>query len=161
MPERACNAVRVEEKLKELDLELPEVPEPVANYIPAKKSGSLVFVSGQSARKSDGSLLYVGKVGREFSVDEGYDAARQATLGALAAAKSVIGSLEEITEVVRVRGFVNCTPDFGEQPEVINGASDLLVELFGESGRHARSALGSGSLPRGIAVEVELVVAVD
>jgi enamine deaminase RidA (YjgF/YER057c/UK114 family) len=149
----------VESKLKALGLELPQAPKPVAAYIPARRVGDLIFVSGQVPFR-DGKPAYTGKVGESITQQEGYEAARLCTLNALAVVKSLLGSLDHIEEVVQVRGFVNCTPEFGNQPEVINGASELLVELFGESGRHARAAVGTNSLPRNVPVEVEMILRV-
>ncbi len=149
----------VEAKLQQMGLELPEAPTPVAAYIPAKRVGDLVFVSGQIPLK-DGKIAYTGKVGAERTQEEGYEAAKLCALNALAAVKALTGSLDAIEEIVQVRGFVNCTPDFQNHPEVINGASELLVELFGERGRHARAAVGVSSLPRDVTVEVEMVVRV-
>lgn len=147
----------IEERLKQLDLELPEAAKPVAAYVPAKRVGDLVFISGQIPLK-DGQIAFTGKVGAERTQEEGYQAARLCALNALAAVKALVGSLEVIEEIVQVRGFVNCTPEFGNQPEVINGASELLVELFGKQGRHARAAVGVSSLPRDVTVEVEMIV---
>lgn len=149
----------VEAKLQQMGLELPEAPTPVAAYIPAKRVGDLVFVSGQIPLK-DGKIAYTGKVGAERTQEEGYEAAKLCALNALAAVKALVGSLDVIEGIVQVRGFVNCTPDFQNHPEVINGASELLVELFGERGRHARAAVGASSLPRDVTVEVEMVVRV-
>jgi enamine deaminase RidA (YjgF/YER057c/UK114 family) len=148
----------IEEQLKQMGLELPEAAKPVAAYIPAVRVGDLVFVSGQIPVK-EGQIAYQGKVGAERTQAEGYEAAKLCALNALAAVKALVGSLDEI-EIVQVRGFVNCTPDFGNHPEVINGASEFLVELFGEKGRHARAAVGASSLPRDVTVEVEMVVRV-
>lgn len=150
---------KIETKLKELGLELPEAPKPQAEYVPAKRVGELVFVSGQVPTRK-GQLIYQGKVGAERTLSEGQEAARLCALNALAVIKSVAGSLEKIEEIVQLRGFVNCTPQFTQQPEVINGASELLVKLFGERGRHARAALGTSSLPRNVAVELEMIVRV-
>ncbi len=149
----------IEAKLRALGLALPEAPQPVAAYIPAKRVGDLVFVSGQVPVR-DGRLVYTGRVGAERTPQEGYEAAQLCALGALAVVKSLVGSLDEIEEIVQVRGFVNCTPEFSGHPEVLNGASELLVNLFGERGRHARAAVGVSSLPRGATVEVELIVRV-
>ena len=153
----------VEDRLKELGLELPSPPRPIANYVPAVQTGSLVFVSGHGPRR-DGTNAYTGKVGRELTTQQGYEAARLVMLNCLASLKSVIGDLDRVQRVVKLLGMVNCTEDFREQPQVINGASDLLVELFGERGRHARSAVGMQSLPGGpdgsIAVEIEMIVEV-
>jgi enamine deaminase RidA (YjgF/YER057c/UK114 family) len=151
--------MRVEDKLKELGLELPPTPRPAANYVGAVRSGNLLFVSGHGPTK-DGKFTYIGKIGKDLGVEEGYEAARLVALNCLASAKSVIGDLDHITRVVKILGLVNCTEDFGEQPKVINGASDLLVQLFGESGRHARSAVGMQALPFGIAVEIEMILEV-
>ena len=147
----------IEEKLTKLGLKLPQPVKPMAAYIPAKRVGDLVFVSGQVPFK-DGNLAYVGKVGAECTQEEGYQAARLCALNGLAAVKALVGSLDAISEIVQVRGFVNCTPDFENQPAIINGASELLVELYGERGRHARAALGTSSLPRNVPVEVEMIV---
>ncbi len=143
-----------EDRLRELGLELPQVSTPVANYIPAVRTGNLLFVAGQVPRGADGQMI-TGKVGDNMSVEDAYAAARNCGLYALAAVKAVIGDLDNLVRVVRVMGLVNATPDFGQQPAVINGFSDLMVNVFGESGRHARVAYGAGSLPGGAAVEVE------
>ncbi len=151
--------MKVEKRLEKLGIELPKVPKPIAEYIPAKQSGNMVFTSGQGPIQ-DGVFVHIGKLGREVSLEEGYEAARVCAINALAAIKSVIGSLDNIEEVVNVRGFVNSMPDFLEQPKVINGASELLVEIFGKKGRHSRSALGTSVLPDDIPVELEMVVRV-
>jgi enamine deaminase RidA (YjgF/YER057c/UK114 family) len=147
----------VEEKLKALGLELPPPPQPAANYVGAVQTGNLLFISGHGPTK-DGNFTYRGKVGKDLSVEEGYEAARLVALNCLASAKRVIGDLDRITRVVKLLGMVNCTEDFNDHPKVINGASDLLVQLFGDSGRHARSAVGMQALPFGIAVEIEMIV---
>ncbi len=149
----------VEKKLSELGLELPPVPTPVAEYVPAKRVGDLVFVSGQGPMR-DGRPQYVGQVGAELTLEDGYGAARLCCLNCLAAVKAVTGSLEAVQEIVQVRGFVNSAPDFHDQPKVMNGTSELLVKLFGERGRHVRAALGTSNLPGNIPVEVEMIVAV-
>jgi enamine deaminase RidA (YjgF/YER057c/UK114 family) len=148
--------MRVEAKLKELGLELPPTPRPAANYVGAVQTGHLLYISGHGPTR-DGQMAYVGKVGKDLSVEQGYEAARLVALNCLASAKSVLGDLDRITRVVKVLGMVNCSEDFGDQPKVINGASDLLVQLFGDSGRHARSAVGMQALPFGIAVEIEMI----
>jgi enamine deaminase RidA (YjgF/YER057c/UK114 family) len=148
--------MRVEAKLKELGLELPPTPRPAANYVGAVQTGNLLFVSGHGPTK-DGKFAYIGKVGKDLSVEEAYEAARLVALNCLASAKNVIGNLDRIKRVVKILGMVNCTADFGDQPKVINGASDLLVQLFGDVGRHARSAVGMQALPFGIAVEIEMI----
>jgi len=148
-----------EEKLKKMGIIIPEVPKPVAAYVPAKKVGNLVFCSGQGP-SVEGKLIHTGKVGKEKTVEEGYQAAKICALNCLAAVKELIGSLDKIEEIVQLRGFVNSAPDFGKQPEVINGASELLEKIFGEKGRHARCALGTSSLPKDITVELEMIVRV-
>ncbi len=148
-----------EEKLAKLGLELPAVAKPVAEYVPGVRVGDMVYVSGQGPIR-DGKIVYVGRVGAEVSVEEGYEAARIAALNCLAVVKSVAGALDAIEGVVQVRGFVNSAPDFHDQPKVVNGVSDLLVRVLGERGRHARAALGTSNLPSNIPVEVEMIVAV-
>jgi len=150
---------RIESKLAALGLTLPATPPPQARYVPAVRTGNLVFVSGMGPLK-EGRITYVGRVGAELSEQDGYECARLCALNALAAAKSVLGSLDKVVRVVHLRGFVNSAPGFDRQPEVVNGASELMIALFGERGEHARAALGTPSLPRGIAVEVELVLEV-
>lgn len=149
-----------EENLAALGLALPAVPPAIANYVPAVRSGNLVFLSGQIARGPDGKFL-AGKVGREVTEAGGADAARQCTLQLLAALRTEIGDLSRVKRIVRVGGFVNCTEDFTAQPKVVNGASDLLVAVFGDRGRHARAAVGVPSLPAGAPVEIELVAEVE
>ena len=149
-----------EARLKKLGLELPEVPKPVAEYVPAKRVGDLVYVSGQGPIR-DGEPVYVGRVGAEVSLEDAYKAAQLCALNCLAAVKSVVGSLDAVEEIVQVRGFVNSAPNFYDQSRVVNGASDLLVKLFGDRGRHARAALGASNLPGNIAVEIEMVVRVS
>jgi enamine deaminase RidA (YjgF/YER057c/UK114 family) len=146
---------RIEAKLKELGIELPQASAPVANYVPFTRSGSLVVVSGQvSVRK--GKAEYVGKLGREIPVSEGQQAARLCALNILAHLKTACdGDLDQVKRVLRLGGFVNCSPDFTEMPQVVNGASDLMVAVFGDAGKHARAAVGVNSLPLGVAVEVE------
>ena len=151
--------MKIEHKIKEIGLILPEAPKPVAEYIPAKKIGNLVFTSGQGPIKN-GKFIYVGKIGGEVSLKEGYESAKMCAINCLAAIKSVIGSLDEIDEVVKIKGYVNSTPDFYRQPEVINGASELIVKIFGEKGKHARAALGTSVLPGNIPVELEMIVKV-
>ena len=150
----------VESRLEEMGLALPEVPRPMAEYVPAKLVGGLVYVSGQGPIR-DGKAVYIGRVGADLSLDDGYQAAQICCLNCLAAVKSVVGSLDAVEEVVQVRGFVNSAPDFHEQAKVVDGASELLVRLFGERGQHARAALGTSNLPGNIPVEVEMVVKVN
>jgi enamine deaminase RidA (YjgF/YER057c/UK114 family) len=147
----------IEAKLKSLGITLPPAPAPAANYVPFVLEGNLLFIAGQVPRAADGSLPFKGKVGRELSEKQGYDSARLCALNCLAQAKAALGNLDRIQRVAQVRGFVNCGEDFVNHPEVINGASDLIVEIFGDTGRHARAAVGSSSLPRGVATEVEMV----
>jgi len=152
--------INVEDKLKELGIKLPEVPIPVGSYIPAKISGNLAFTSGQSA-KINGVRHYVGKVGKEITIKEGYLAAYEATLNCLVALKQAIGSLDKITNIVKVVGFVNSASGFNRQPDVINGCSDLLLKLYGKNGKHARSAVGVAELPYNISVEIEMIVEIE
>ncbi|MFH1491038.1 MAG: RidA family protein [Pseudomonadota bacterium] len=151
--------MKAEDKLKEMGLSLPPATKPVANYVSAVRTGNLVFLSGHGPFGEDRKLI-IGKVGKELSIDEGYEAARRVALGLLSSLKGVIGDLDKVTRVVKLLGMVNCTPDFGDQPKVINGASDLLVEVFGNKGRHARSAVGMNALPMNMAVEIEMIVEV-
>ena len=138
---------------------LPDAPPPAANYIPYVKIDKLVFVSGQVSQNENGFIK--GVLGKDLNVEEGYDAARQCAISLLAQLKSAVnGDLNKVTKVVKLGGFVNSAPDFTEQPSVINGASDLLVELLGEKGRHARTAVGA-SLPLGVAVEIDGIFEVD
>ena len=150
----------VEAKLAEMSLELPAPPAPVANYVRCVRTGNLVFVSGHGPTR-DGAYLFQGKVGAERTVEEGYEAAKLVMLNCLSTLKQELGDLDRVTRVVKLLGMVNCTPEFGDHPKVINGASDLLVALYGENGRHARSAVGMGSLPSGITVEIEMIVEVQ
>jgi enamine deaminase RidA (YjgF/YER057c/UK114 family) len=145
-----------EEKLKSMGLVLPKVPTPVANYVPFKLDGRTIYCSGQGPRKPDGSV-YVGKVGKDYTVAEAYEHAKLVGLGLLAAAQMAAGSLSKV-EVLKVLGMVNGVPDFADQPKVINGCSDLFVAVLGERGRHARSAVGMGSLPNNMSVEIEAVM---
>ena len=138
---------------------LPDAPPPAANYIPYVKIDKLVFVSGQVSQNENGFIK--GVLGKDLNVEEGYDAARQCAISLLAQLKSAVnGDLNKVTKVVKLGGFVNSAPDFTEQPSVINGASDLLVELLGEKGRHARTAVGA-SLPLGVAVEIDGIFEVE
>ncbi len=152
--------METETKLSQMGLKLPAAGSPVANYVPAVRSGNLVFLSGHGPVLDDGSLI-TGKVGADLTLDEGYNAARQVALILLASLKSEIGDLDKVRRVVKLLGMVNSTPNFTDQPRVINGASDLLVELFGEKGRHARSAVGMNALPMNIAVEIEMIVEIE
>ena len=150
-------AGRIDSRLKELAIELPEAPAPVANYVPYVVTGNLVFISGQIPLQ-DGKIISVGTLGRDLEVADGQAAARLCALNVLAQLKVACGGeLDRVERCVRLGGFVNGTPDFGQQPQVMNGASDLMVEVFGEAGRHARFAVGAGTLPGGASVEVEAV----
>ena len=145
-----------EEKLASMGLVLPDVPKPIGTYAPFKISGDTLYLSGQGPRRPDGTFA-TGKVGRDITVEEAYGHAELVGLGLLAAAKLAAGNLSRI-EVLKVLGMVNAAPDFTDQPQVINGCSDLFVSVLGERGRHARSAVGMGSLPMQITVEVEAVM---
>lgn len=149
-----------EERLAALDLTLPTAASPVANYVPSVRAGNLVFLAGHIPRDSAGDLL-TGKVGADLSLAAGQAAARQTALALLATLRQELGSLDRVKRIVRVEGFVNCPPDFTQQSAVINGCSDLLIEIFGEAGRHARLALGAGSLPLNVAVEIAMIVEVE
>lgn len=150
-------AATPEEKITALGLTLPATTPVIANYVPAVRSGQLVFLAGQIPRGADGKFL-AGKVGRDVSEAQAAEAARTCALQLLAALKAEIGDLAKVKRIVRVGGFVNCTDDFTAQPKVINGASDLLVAVFGEAGKHARAAVGVNALPAGAPVEVEMIV---
>lgn len=150
----------IEQKLKEKGIELPAVGKPVANYVNAVRTGNLIFLSGKGPTKADGTNI-TGKVGTDLTVEQGYEAARITGINLLAALKEAVGDLNKVKRVVKVLGMVNCETNFTEQPKVINGCSDLLVDIFGDKGRHARSAVGMGSLPSNIAVEIEMIVEVD
>ena len=148
---------QVEARLQELGIEVPEAAAPVANYLGYVVTGNLCFTAGQVTLK-DGGFVYQGKLGAEISVDDGYQAARLCAINIIAQLKAACGGdLDRVKRIVKLVGFVNSTPDFTDQPKVINGASDLMVEVFGEAGKHARSAVSAGSLPISVAVEVECV----
>ena len=150
-----------ESKLNELGIELPESPSPVANYVPAVRTGNLLYLSGVGpAARPDGTTPN-GKVGVDLTPEEGYEAARLTGINILARLKAELGSLDRVNRVVKLLSMVNCTTDFGDQPAVANGCSDLMVEVFGDKGRHARSAVGMGSLPNQIPVEIEMIVEVS
>ena len=150
----------VRQRLEELGLRLPPPPQAVANYVTAVRTGNLVFVAGHIPRREDGSWV-TGRLGQDLTVEEGYQAARLAALGALSSLQATLGDLDKVRRVVRLLCMVNCTPDFTQQPQVANGASDLLVEVFGERGRHARAAVGMAALPGNACFEVEMVVEVE
>lgn len=146
-----------EARLAELGLELPNPPVPLANYVPWRIGGGLLFLSGVGPRRADGSSI-TGVLGAGMSVEEGYAAARLCGLNLLTNMRAALGSLDRVDTILKVLGMVRGTLEFGGHPEVINGCTDLFVEVFGDAGRPARSAVGMGSLPRGIAVEIEAVV---
>lgn len=148
---------KIEARLAELGIELPEAPTPAANYVPFVQTGKLVFIAGQ-VPFAGGELKYVGKIGRDFDVEEGAACARLCAINILAQLKAACGGdLDRVARCVKLGGFVNCPPDFTQQPQVVNGASDLIVEVFGDAGRHARFAVGAPSLPLGVAVEVDAI----
>lgn len=147
---------KIETRLQDLGITLPAAPAPAANYVPFVRSGCLLFVSGQISQGADG--LIKGRLGDGMSVAEGAAAARACGLALIAQARAALGGdLDRVLRVVKLTGFVNSTPDFTDQPEVVNGCSNLMVEVFGEAGRHARAAVSAAALPRGVAVEVEAV----
>jgi len=152
--------VSAEQRLKELKLDLGAVSAPVANYVNAVRTGNLLFLAGKGPRAADGKRPS-GKVGREFTAEQAYRHARSVGLELLAVMRAELGSLDRVARVVKVLGMVNAVPEFQDHPRVINGCSDLFVEVFGERGRHARSAVGMGSLPMGIPVEIECIVEVE
>ena len=153
-------SVDFDKKLKDLDIELMEAPSPVANYVNAVQTGNLLFLAGKGPSLPDGGYIK-GKLGESLSIEEGYEAARRTAIAQLSVLKAELGDLNRVVRVVKVLGMVNCTPDFSNQPEVINGFSDLMVEVFGEKAKHARAAVGMNSLPRNIAVEIEMIVEVS
>lgn len=152
--------MKVEKKLKELGIDLPKATTPMGSYVNAVRTGNLLYLAGKGPGLP-GHPLPVGKVGRDYTVEEGYEHARSVGISILAALKAELGDLDKVKRVVKVLGMVNAVPEFGQQPEVINGCSDLFVTVFGERGRHARSAVGMASLPRGIPVEIEVIVELE
>jgi len=155
-PARAAEVVTPAQRLAALGLTLPAAAPVIANYVPAVRSGHLVFLAGQVARGSDDRIL-TGKVGRDLTEAQAAEAARTCALQLLAVLQTEVGDLAKVKRIVRVGGFVNCTDDFTAQPKVVNGASDLLVAVLGDAGRHARAAVGVNSLPAGAPVEIELI----
>ncbi|MGE0462963.1 MAG: RidA family protein [Vicinamibacterales bacterium] len=153
----AQQATSPEARLKALGIQLPPAPTAVANYVPAVRSGNLVFLAGQGPL-ANGKPTVTGKVGAQLTEEEGYKAARATILNSLAALRAEVGSLDRVRRIVKLTGWVNSAPGFTRQPWVINGASDLLVEIFGEAGRHARTAVAANELPFDIPVEIEIVV---
>ena len=149
-----------EENLKAKGIELPVLPKPVANYVNAVRTGNLIYLSGKGPLRKDGTYI-TGKSGKDISIEQGYDAARLTAIIQISVLKEMIGDLSKVKRIVKVLGMVNSSPDFYDQPKVINGFSDLIVDIFGEKGKHARSAIGVASLPMNIAVEVEMIVEVE
>jgi len=156
----AATSQTPEERLSQLGLTLPAVPAPAANYVNAVRTGNLLYLAGKGPIKPDGKFV-TGKLGEDLSIEQGYEAARLTALAQLSVLKSELGDLSKVKRIVKVNGMVNCTPYFIDQPKVMNGYSDLMVEVFGEKGKHARSAVGMCSLPFNIAVEVEMIVEVE
>lgn len=163
-PSQQNSAARVqpgdpEARLAELGITLPTPSTPVANYVNAVRTGNLIFLAGKGPTRADGTRI-TGKVGADLSIEQGYEAARLTAINQIAVLKAELGDLRKVKRFVKVLGMVNCTADFTDQPRVINGFSDLIVEVFGERGKHARAAVGMASLPGGIAVEIEAIVEV-
>jgi len=156
----ATFAQDAEAKLKEKGITLNAPSTPVANYVNAVRVGNLLYLSGRGPSQSDGVYI-TGKLGKELTIEQGYAAARLTAINHLSVIKSELGSLNKVKRIVKVLGMVNCTEDFKDQPKVINGYSDLMVEIFGDKGKHARSAVGMSSLPFGMAVEVEVIIEVE
>jgi len=151
--------MKINDKIKEMNLFLPDPPSPVAAYIPALRVGDLVFISG-TLPIVKGALLYSGKVGREVTIEQGIECARQALLNMLAILKAQIGELERVKQIVRLGGFIASVDGFTQQPQILNGASLLLVDLFGDRGKHVRTAVGAAELPLNAPVELEMIVQV-
>ena len=152
--------MKIEQRLKELNITLPKVGNPLGNYVHANRVGDLLYLSGKGPESADGSMPR-GKMGAGMSIEEGYRHARQVGLVLIAAIKGALGGdLDRVDGIVKVLGMVNAAPDFEDHPKVVNGCSDLFVEVFGDAGRHARSAVGMSSLPAGIPVEIEVIVAI-
>jgi enamine deaminase RidA (YjgF/YER057c/UK114 family) len=149
-----------EKRLQELGLDLGTVSAPIANYVNAVRTGNLLFLAGKGPRPGKDGRRPRGKVGREYTVEQGYQHARSVGLDLIAVMRAELGSLDKVKRIVKVHGMVNAVPGFTDQPKVINGCSDLFVEVFGERGKHARSAVGMGSLPNNIPVEIEVIVEV-
>jgi enamine deaminase RidA (YjgF/YER057c/UK114 family) len=152
--------MKTERRLKELGIELATPTSPIANYVNAVRTGNLLYLAGKGPGLP-GKPLPTGKVGRDFTVEQAYGYARETGLSLIAVMKAELGDLDRVKRIVKMLGMVNAVPEFGNQPEVINGCSDLFVEVFGDRGRHARSAVGMGSLPRGIPVEIEVIVEIE
>ena len=151
---------KIEKKLKSMGIVIPDAPKPIASYVPCVQTGKLVYTSGQGCKK-EGIPVYKGKLGKDLTVEEGYEAAKISIINCLAILKGHLGTLGKIKRVVKLLGFVASVPEFVQQPYVINGASDLLIEVFGEKGRHARSAIGTNVLPSNMPVEIEMIVEIE
>jgi enamine deaminase RidA (YjgF/YER057c/UK114 family) len=151
---------QVEDKLKELGILLPPPAPPQGNYVPSVRTGNLVYMAGVGPRQANGELM-LGKVGRELTIEQGYEAAKWCAIAMLGNLKAEIGNLDKVVRFVKLLGMVNADPEFTNPPAVVNGSSDLLVELYGERGKHARSAVGMATLPNGMAVEVEAIIEVS
>ncbi|MBM3944079.1 MAG: RidA family protein [SAR202 cluster bacterium] len=151
----------VEDKIKKMGITLPKTPSPVANYVPFVKTGNLVYLSGVGPAPDAKGVIPKGKVGKDLTLEQGYEAARLVGLNVLARMKDAVGDLDRVKRVVKLLSMVNSSPDFNQQPKVANGCSDLLVEVFGDKGRHARSAVGMAALPNDIAVEIEVILEVE
>lgn len=153
--------MQTEAHMNELGIKIPSVPPPAGNYVHAVRTGNLLYLSGKGPYNEDGSRPKTGKVGKDITTEDAYQQARSVGLTLIAVMKDALGDLDKVKRIVKVLGMVNCAPDFGDQPKVINGCSDLFVEVFGERGRHARSAVGMGGLPGQIACEIEVIVEVE
>ena len=149
-----------DKKLKELGVELMTPTKPIANYVKAVRTGNLIYLSGHGPTRADGTNV-TGKVGKDLTVEQGAEAARITAISLISTVKAEVGDLNKVKRIVKVNGWVNCHADFGDQPRVMNGCSDLLVAIFGEKGKHARTSLGTNSLPTNIAVEIEMVVEIS
>jgi enamine deaminase RidA (YjgF/YER057c/UK114 family) len=157
-----CSAQKIDfdKKLKELNIELLTPSKPIANYVKAVRTGNLLFISGHGPTKTDGTYI-TGKVGKELTIEQGYEAAKQTGVSILSTLKAELGDLNKVKRIVKVLGMVNCTENFTDQPKVVNGFSDLMVAVFGEKGKHARSAVGMYALPLNMSVEIEIVVEIE
>lgn len=154
------HAQDAETKLRTLKIELPAINKPLANYVHAVRSGNLLFLAGKGPSKQDGTYI-TGKVGKDLTLEQGMQAARLTAINQLAVLKAELGSLNKVKRIVKVLGMVNCEADFKDHSKVINGFSDMMVEIFGDKGKHARSAVGMSSLPNNMAVEIELIVEIE
>lgn len=152
--------MKIEKRISQMGIEIPEVAKPVASYVPFRSVGNLIYISGQDCRVK-GKLKYEGKVGRDVTEEEAYEAARITAINLLAILKNAIGNLDKVVKIVNLHGFVNSADGFVRQPMVINGASDLLLEVFGEKGKHSRCALSTNELPFNTPVEIEMIVEVE